>query len=306
MKGTTIAVLSCAFFGLSPIFEKTLLKHMSPLALSALHSLLAGVLLVFLLEFAHKLWEITCLCRRDKIILLLTAGMVGVFGPIFYLHGLKLTSVANTLLIGRSNSLMIALFATILLRERLTVHQVLGSILMISGLIIIFSRGFRFGYEFRIGDIYILIASFFWALSAVLMKKYLQHVPPEVIVVARNFIGGIILLFFALPDISQVEMVWEIPVYLMGLALFGVILAQLLWYSALEHTKASNVGIASISIPIFGSFFAAIFLGETLETYQMIGGGLVLIGLTAMEIHLSILNVGNLKRRLKLRHHLHH
>ncbi len=306
MKGITIAILSCSFFGLAPVFEKTLLLYMSPLALAALSSLSAGVVLLLVMDVAHKIREITTLSRHDVLLVLLTAGMVGVFGPLFYFMGLKTTSVANTLIIGRSNSMLIALFAWLFLKEKWSVHQLLGSVLMVSGLLVIFTRGFMLGYSFMPGDLYVAGAAFMWASSAVLMKKYLQHIPPEVLVAARNIIGGLVLVLIAFHDISQINVVQEIPLYLLGLAVFGIILAQLLWYSALEHTSASNVGLASISIPVFGTIFAAFFLGEKLELYQIVGGAMVLLGLTAMEIHLSLLSIQNLERRLKLRVHLHH
>jgi drug/metabolite transporter (DMT)-like permease len=306
LKGVTIAIISCACFGLAPIFEKTLLLHMSPLALACLRSLTAGLILILVMEVVHKIREIEELSHRDALLVFLIAGMVGVFGPLFYLNGLKLTSVANALLIGRSNSMLIALFAWFLLKEKWTLHQFIGSILMVSGLLVIFSRGFTLGYHFLPGDLYIGAAAFMWASSAILMKKYLCHLPPEVLVVARNMIGGLVLLVFAFQDVSTIDLVLEIPLYLAGLGIFGVILAQFLWYTALEHTSASNVGLASISIPIFGTFFAAFFLGETLVSYQMIGGGLVLVGLTAMEIHLSQTTIHKLECLVETRFHLHH
>jgi len=206
----------------------------------------------------------------------------------------------------RSSSLLIALLAGIFLREKLTLHQVVGSVLMVLGLVFIFSRGFTQGYTFIPGDLYILGASVIWASSAILMKKYLHHLPPEVIVVTRNTIGGMVLLAWSFSEVTTINLVPLIPLYLAGLAIFGVLLSQLLWYWSLEHTKASNVGIGSITTPIFGTFFAVIFLGETLAAYQLLGGLLVILGLIYMEIHLSQLSIRNLKRRLMLRPHFHH
>ncbi|MFH1789201.1 MAG: DMT family transporter [Candidatus Altiarchaeota archaeon] len=306
MKGVSAAILSCMFFSISPIFEKTLLTCMSPLALAALRSLTGGVLLLFAMEVVHKMREIEELTRHDILMILLIIGTAGVLAPIFYLRGLNLTSVANTLLIGRSNSLLIAVWAWLFLKEKWTIHQAVGSVLMITGLFAIFTRGFTASYTFLPGDMYLLAAATMWSSSAVLMKRYLHHLPPEVIVVSRNMIGGLVLLVFGFGDVNAIQYSIQIPVYLIGLAVFGVILPQMLWYFALEHTKATTVGLASISIPIFGTFFAAIFLGEKLVEYQLIGGFLVLIGLTAMEIHLSQLSIKNLKRRLKLRPHFHH
>ena len=306
MKGLTIAILSCACFGLAPVFEKTLMLYMSPLALACLRSLAAGFLLLFVMEAIHKIREIRDINRHDALLLVFIAGMVGVFGPLFYLTGLKTTSVANALLIGRSNSMLIALLGWIILREEWTIHQVIGSVLMLTGLIVIFTRGFTLGYQFMHGDLFIAGAAVMWATSSVLMKRYLCHLPPEVIVVARNMIGGLILLVFAFSEVQEIQLNPKLPFYLTGLAVFGVIMAQLLWYTALEHTTASNVGLTSISIPIFGTIFAALFLGEQLLTYQMMGGAMVILGLTAMEIHLSTTKLHQLECSIKTHLHFHH
>lgn len=306
MRGMTIAILACMCFGIGPIFEKTLMNTFTPLALSALRSLTAGVLLVLMMRVYHKLKEIQELSKRDALLLGLIAGMVGIMGPFFFLTGLSKTSVANALLIGRSNSLLIAFFAALLLDEKFTFHQILGTILMVSGLLVIFSRGFVAGYEFRDGDLYIAVAAFMWALSAVLMKKYICHLPPEVIVAARNLLGGVVLTYFAFHDITYATLTYMVPLYLAGGAIFGVLLAQFLWYEALEHTDASNVGFASISIPIFGTIFASVFLGETLVSYQIVGGALVLLGLFAMEIHLSTTRIHKLECVIKAHLHFNH
>lgn len=306
MKGITIAIIACMCFGAGPIFEKTLMQGMTPLALAALRSLVAGILLLFLMEILHKLHELRDCSHHDMALIFLIVGLVGVFGPLLYLTGLKTTSVANTLLIGRSQALLISFFAFIWLREKLTVHQVIGTLLMITGLIVIFTRGFRSGYTFMAGDLYILGAAIIWSSTAVLIKKYLCHIPPEVIVSARNLIGGLVLCIIAFQDIQAMPLDYTLPLYLGGLALIGVVMGQFLWYTALEHTSASNVGLTSISTPIFGSVFAAFFLGEKLASYQVWGGFLVIIGLIAIEIHLSLTDIRKLECMIKHHVHFHH
>jgi drug/metabolite transporter (DMT)-like permease len=306
VKGVTLAILSCACFGFAPIFEKTLLTYMTPSALAALRSITAGLILYFVMEAFNKIKEIDELTRRDILLLITITGMVGIFGPLFYLKGLKTTSVANTLILARFNSFLIAVFAGFLLKERWSLHQLFGSIFMISGLLIIFTRGFTIGYSFLPGDIYILTAALFWSSSTVFMKKYLCHLPPELLVVSRNIIGGCVLFIFAYQDITSIVPVFEIPLFLAGLAIFGVILSQMLWYTALEHTDATNVGLISITIPIFGTFFAAVLLKEILVTYQLIGGFFALLGLAAMEVHLSKTTIHKLECALKTHFHFHH
>jgi len=303
LKGVTAALLACICFSLTPVFEKTLLQSLSPLALAAIRSIIAGLLLLLAMESLHKLGELKCLGRRDCVILAWIVLMVGVLGPLTYLTGLKTTAVANGLIILRLNSLLIAFFAWILLGEKMTLHQFLGTTLMITGLVTIFTRGFTISYGFHPGDLYIAAAAVMFSSSSVLMKKYLHHLPPEVLVVVRNLAAGLILLTLAFGDVSSVTFNFETASYLIALAVIGILFVQLLWYYALEHASATNVGLTSISVPVFGSFFAWLFLGETLAGYQILGGFLVILGLVGMEIHLSQLKI---MRKLKFRVFFHH
>jgi drug/metabolite transporter (DMT)-like permease len=303
MKGTTIALVSCMFLSLEPIFSKELLNYgIQPMVLAALTSVFATIILFFILEVEHRVWEVFSLKRREYIVLLAVGIVSGVIAQFLYVSGLNGSTATNSILLTRLNSLLIAMFGVVLLGEKLRWNHVIGAVLMVIGIVIIATRNFTVSVRPTQGDGLLLLAAVCWAIANILMKKYLSHVPPEVIVIGYYGFSGV-----ALTIASATQMAWVFTptmiMYLAGLVILVSLIGRYLWYFSLEHTSAANVGLASLSIPLFGVVYAVTLLGESPQLHQVLGGTLIFIGLVVIEIHL--LKHEDTHHRLK-RHHPHH
>jgi drug/metabolite transporter (DMT)-like permease len=306
MKGTTIAIAACMFLALEFVFNKVLLANMSPLVLAALSSAAAAIVLFLILEAEHKVWEVFRLKRSEFVALLLVGIVSGVVAQLFYVTGLKESTATNAVLLTRLNSLLIAVMGVVFIREKIMRHHIIGAALMVSGIVMIVTRGFAERIQPAEGDILLLLAAICWALGNIIMKKYLSRVPPEVIVVGYYAFSGLALMIVAAKDIPA-EMTPEAIMYMTGLVVFTSIIGRYLWYWSFEHTSACNVGLASLSIPLFGVIYAVTLLQETLQTYQAVGGALIFIGLVTIETHMIMhkdVCEEEVEHRLK-RHHPH-
>lgn len=302
MKGTAIALASCMFLGLETAFAKVLLRHMSPLAIAAFSTLFAAIVLVFILELEHKVWELWRLNRRELAVLFVVSLVSGMAAQVLYVTGLRESTASNAVLLTRLNSLLIALFGIVFLRERLRVNHVVGAVLMLGGILVIATRQFSVEIQPQSGDLLLLLAAVCWASANILMKKYLSHVPPEIIVVGYNGFAGLVLLTLVADELPG-TLTAEAITYLAGMILLVSVIGRYLWYWAFEHTSACNVGLASLTIPLFGILYSIILLGEALSPYQLFGGALILGGLVVVEYQ-QICHVDT-EHRLK-RHHPHH
>jgi drug/metabolite transporter (DMT)-like permease len=74
--------------------------------------------------------------------------------------------------------------------------------------------------------------------------------------------------------------VWALTVYLIG---GGSIASYLLVAAALRHLPPTSVGIIGMIEPVVASAVAWIVLGERLSAAQLVGGGLVLVGVGVAE-----------------------
>ena len=310
MKGTTYALMATMLFGMYAIFGKVLLQSVSPFIITVLHQALAGLLLIFILDLLKKIRELKETSYREIKIIAVISVFSSVLGPILFLLGLGMTSVANSVILSRLETVFISIMAIYFLGERVTKHQLMGSITMFLGIFAIATNNFSTGLVFSPGDILIVGSSISYAIGIILFKKYLYYIRPGVIVTLRNIFGASMLfaLSFMFTDFSIVidVMTLEFVLALLGLSVLSTIAAQYLWYRALEITEASKVSMVSVMSPVSSIFFAFLFLGEFLTTAQIVGGGLVILGVFTIQFHFSRIHTPlKLRRHLKLRHVTH-
>ncbi|MBD3388535.1 MAG: EamA family transporter [Candidatus Altiarchaeales archaeon] len=303
MKGITIALFSCMFLGLQPVFSKVLLSYMPPIVLAAITSFSAALLLIFILEIEHKIREIEELKSREVFVLVFIGLLSGFFGQLFFVNGLAKTTATNAVLLTRTNSLLIAIFGVMFLKEKLTLNHIVGSVIMFTGVAIIATKNFSVSLEPAQGDVLLIGAAVCWASANIIMKRYICYLPPEVIVIGRHAVAGIVLTSLTFQQIPAVINLHMLP-YLLGLVILVIIVGQYLWYYSLEHTTAENVGLISLTIPFFGVLYSVLLLGEQLTPYQIVGGSLIIAGLAVVEIHLTTLH--DIECRIRGVHTPHH
>jgi drug/metabolite transporter (DMT)-like permease len=302
MKGTVIALVSCMFLALESVFSKVLLRYMPPIVLAALTSTFAAIVLFAILEVENKALEIFRLKRREFLVLLAVGLISGVFAQLLYVTGLKESTATNAVLLTRLNSLLIAIFGVVFIREKLGWHHIIGTVLMVGGIAIIATKYFTVDVMPTQGDGLLILAAVCWAVANILMKKYLTKLPPEVIVVYYYAFSGAVLLGISYRELPA-SLSAEAIMYLTGLVVLVSVIGRYLWYWSFEHTSACNVGLASLSMPLFGVLYAIVLLGENPQPFQMMGGLMIFLGLVAIE--LDMVYHPDTEHRLK-RHHPHH
>ena len=198
MKGTILAFVAVALFSSYVIFGKILLSNVSPFIILVLNQTLAGIILILILDLVKKIKEIKETSKHDLKFMYLISIFSAVGGPLLFLLGLKLTSATNTILIGKSEAILTSLLAIFILKDKITKHQIIGGLIMFLGITIIATNSFSLGLSLNTGDIFIFISALSYAIGTVLFKKYMHHIPPEVIVSLRNLFGASILFIISL------------------------------------------------------------------------------------------------------------
>ncbi len=137
MKGTLFAFAAVALFSLYVVFGKILLSQVSPFIILVLNQVLAGTILILVLDLIKRIRELKETSKHDLKIMYIISLFSAVGGPLLFLLGLKLTSATNTILIGKSEAILTSLLAIFFLKEKITRHQVIGGIVMFLGITII-------------------------------------------------------------------------------------------------------------------------------------------------------------------------
>lgn len=272
----------------SIIVVKDVAGTVPPVALSFLRCLLALAILYPMCQRNLRVqWPV--MRKHWKIITLLGVLLfIGGNGMLFV--GLQFTTAINASLINSAEPVTIVAVAWLMFRDRLTVIQWSGVLISIVGVIYLISRGdvaILLGFSLNLGDVIVLTSIISWAFYAVLMRR----VPREID--RLNLVFGILLagaaaLFpvWILENIyyAPTPLIWE-TVWATGFnAVFASILALFWWNHAVEELGPSRAGLFIHLIPVYTVLLAIWFLDEDLHWFQIVGIGLIAIGIVLTTI----------------------
>jgi drug/metabolite transporter (DMT)-like permease len=205
---------------------------------------------------------------------------LGIIGFNFLLYeALQYTTSMNASLISSINPVIIVLFSSLLLKERISFRSGIGLLISLLGVLIVLTQGklqHVFHMNFNKGDIFVLGAILVWTFYSILGKN-MKSIPP----ISATAVSVVFGLLMMLPFV----MVSGIPYPLsnqsiMGLLYFGIfpsVASFIFWNVALRHTDASRAGIYINFIPVFTAVINLV-LEKTINFIQVVGGIFVFIG----------------------------
>ncbi|MGJ0580147.1 DMT family transporter, partial [Xenorhabdus bovienii] len=174
-------------------------------------------------------------------------------------------------------TVIISIFA---LRVAPTVGITLGTVFSLFGLMWLVSKGepaSLLEHGLGIGEVMLFIASASYALYGVLTKRWAIPLPNWQSLYIQ--IGFSLLLL--LPNFMMTEDV-RLTSDNISLVLFaGIpasILAPYLWIQGVTRLGANMTSIFMNLAPVFTAIIAIVFLHEKMQSYHLIGGGIVLAG----------------------------
>ncbi len=308
--GIIIALGSVMFFSTYTIFGSLLLKNLTPEALIAFTSTLSVLLIFLAYGCINELKTLKTYSKKTIAILILISFLSAVVAPLLFLKGLESTMATNAMIIGKLEPVIVGIICVLWLHESFNKFQAIGSVLMITGVLYVATKGFSIGFSLEhIGDILVMAGAFAGAISTSIFKKYIHHVKPEIVVLMRNFVGAFFLLFiipflFDFSHSTESILNQKTLILLFGFAVFTIILAQFLWYKALDLVEASKLSTFSMMGPLFGITMAIVFLGEEISAYHIIGFTGVLIGL-AITLHHQKKHPHH-ENHMRIKHFFHH
>lgn len=288
--GLIAALVSTMFISTYSTFSKILLEHFSTYSLAALAQLFSVITLLIFFGALSEFKNLQKLSYKELWALIIVGLLSAVIQPLFLFQGLLQSPAINSVLISRTQMVFVGIFSAIWLRERVTGHQITGTIVMLSGAYFIATKGLTEHMMLSGGDSLLLGAAFFGALSTNVFKMYLSEVSPHLVVLMRNLFGVILNLTLvpvifgfqhSFKELAQTDVMITAILF----ALVAIVGAQYLWYKAVELIPASGASTIGMTSPFFGVLVAMVVLGEKLSFFHMIGGLLIVIGLIYSTLH---------------------
>lgn len=115
--------------------------------------------------------------------------------------------------------------------------------------------------------IFAVIGSITAAMSSVLIRLATAEIDPLQAVFFRNFFGLIMIAPFALRYGFAHIRTRRLPMF--GLRALLSMGAMTFWFSALAYLPLAEATTLNFTVPLFGTFLAAVFLRETIRKYRI-------------------------------------
>lgn len=133
--------------------------------------------------------------------------------------------------------------------------------------------------EVRMGYLLALTAIFFWSFNIIIASYFATSLQPFEIAFGRWFVAAFILVPLAWNGLKRnFRLLFEHAWLVLALALTGIVWDNTLIYYAGHTASAVNMGLLDVTGPIFLVVMSWIFLKTPIETKQVIGLLIAIIG----------------------------
>lgn len=298
--GMTLAFGSLLWAGTYNALAKGLTPYLSPISLLLISETLTALFIVLTYGIVPLLKKFIKLDASTIRIAIGIGLLNSAIAPLLWFSGLARTSAINASMLSSAEILCVIALSALILHERVTRMQIIGAGTVLIGVLIINLTSIDTSLSVHIGDLLILGGAFASGTGAVLFKKYLSHVMPELAIVIRNISGIVavsILGFFISHSFAQEVAQFPLTKVLLLIAFtfFSRYLNLVFYYEALDRLEATTISLIEIATPFSGLVFAYLILGETVHSYQILGGIFILFGLMLEQV--SVQTISNLRRR---------
>jgi drug/metabolite transporter (DMT)-like permease len=276
-------VLLAALWGASFLFMRVGAPEFGPVTLIGMRVLIAAVCLWPLLLMRDAGSRIAAM--KPKMVPLAVVGLGNSALPFCLLAFASLSLTAGfTSLTNATVPLWAALVGTLWLRDKMTSLQWVGLLLGVIGMLVLTwgKVDFKPGGS-GVAIVAALIATLSYGISTHYAKRNLGGVPPLAVATGSQTAAAIVLLPFAIgfwPDVNPSTKAW---ISLILLGTFSTALAYILYFRLIANLGGQKASTVTFAIPVFGTAWGALFLGETITLSMLAGGAIVLAG-TALTL----------------------
>lgn len=201
---------------------------------------------------------------------------------IAWLYALSRIPVSVTVILSNTSPMFAGLMAALWLAEPLRARAALGLVVSFGGIVLLVGQGEGPAGRLDLGGVAgALLSAATWAGYYVGGRALLARYDPLRLVTINLVIAACCWVPLALifePPWTRVAgpTVWLGAVYL---GAFPMALGSVLWYGALRHVRAAQIGAFQSLTPVWTALIASVWLGEAITPTLVVGMLLVFAGL---------------------------
>lgn len=271
-----VATIVPISWGIGLVVAKPVLADFPPILLVALRFLVAAVMLLCLVRLPrHLLWPMT------------RVAFVGAtIQYAFTFYGLKYLDAGTTALIVQAEAPFLVLIAAVWLREPMSIRQWVGMAIAFVGVYLVSGQPQIIGTWWAV--LLVLGGAFSWALGQIMVRQ-LGDVGGLTITAGLTVTATpqlfLVSWLFESNHLSHLAgagfQVWGSVVYL------GIVMTVIgygCWYHVLGKYNAGRVAPFLLLTPVSSVIGGYLFLGEQLTAMTLVGGAIILGGVTLLAL----------------------
>lgn len=285
--GLTLSLITAFLWGVLPIALKSLLDSMDAFTITWYRFLLSAFVLGLFVRRKKGLPS----ARRLKgaSLYLLIVASIGLCGNyILNLLGLKYLSPSTATVVIQIAPMFMLLGGLVVFRERFSVRQWVGFILVVMGMMMFFNDRFdelmNPRGDYTLGVLLIIAAAIMWALYALVQKQLLDAFSSETIMLWLYTSAIVLFLPFSHP--SHLFRLDTVPLLLLLFCAFNTLVAYGCFAEALDHWEASRISMVLATIPLITvvamkicfALFPEYVQPEHLNFFSIVGACVVVVG----------------------------
>ena len=240
------------------------------------------ILLPFALSHVKAQWPL--LRRYWRSLLVYAVLGVSCFNTFIYI-AMHSTTATNAVLINSIIPVVIVLFSRFFSGTTISRRQGVGMAISFAGVVSIICRAdLQLLLSLRInrGDLWVLLAVVCWALYTYLLRRRPVGIHPLSFLFAIVLLGLLCLVPVYAWELGRgLRMVAGLATAasLLYVAIFPSVLSFIFWNQAVGEVGHDKAGLFLHLMPVFGTILSAVFLGESIQRFHLIGIALIFCGI---------------------------
>ena len=287
--GAVCALASAFTWAVTSLLVRTVSPPLSSVTVSAVRALLGGGLLLAWVLVTGGFGRLAAIGETNFLLLAISIVVAIALGDVMFFESARFLGLARAMTVSMVYPLMSAGFAAIFLGEPLSPRVGAGSVVTLTGLVLIVrSRDVEQVREERLGVglAAAFIAAVAWAASLLVLKPAMGTLDPVTAQSVRLPLAALVL--FATP------WGWGAPRQVLGadrstlwrVALLGIVTAgsSVLFVTSVKWADVAVAAVLSSTAPLFALPLGLIFLGERVTRSALAGTALAVTGVALIQL----------------------
>lgn len=254
-------VLAATLWSLAGVLIK--LVQWNPLAIAGARSAISALVIWAFVRKPKFTW------RSDQIL----AALFYAATVLLFVCANKFTTAANAILLQYGSPVYIAVFGSLILKEKTKISDWVTIGIVIFGMFLFFVD--KLEPTGLVGNFMGVLSGIAFAFLIIFLRKQKDASPIE-----STLLGNILTALIGLPFMFEgvPNMTSWVGIILLGVFQLG--LSYILYSIAIKYVTALEAILVSVIEPVLNPIWVFLFIGEKPTTWAFLGGGVILVSVT--------------------------